>query len=595
MSQIIPKSGGGFLKGFAVGSAVSIAAICTAWVVLPGGTAPDRSGEADVSEAVTVPETVENTVGDALISPNTLDVPDAPASSADAVALSAQTDTAVPQETDSPSALQPVAAAPAVSLPSASDNSETRPVVRAAPALAPAAQDAARAESASPALTVAAAPSAEGITRPPLPSAAGGDAFTTRDMPQDRNTPTFPTTNVARQVPADPGTDQQLDASLPDSEGALRSPVVSQVSRPQVAARDDDTSLIDRQSARVQSAGAAPSQEPGAQATQIGETQSMTIVPISAPSPPRLPRASLTAPQSIFPDPIPLTLPGAQPAPLPQRNEDPAEDSSQVARLTTPSEQPQTVGSLLDSPDPQDDPPLVVDGGGAAAGPAFEAFAEPFEGTLPRIAVVLQDVGGEGIPRGELTGLGPNVTFAVDAGDAGARDAMNAYRDAGFEVLVLASETGELRMGAATQPSEVGDLTQAMFDTLPEAIGLIDRPNGTIFRSNRLVESLAASFAQSGHGFFLHNQFGANRALEAFEAQNVPTGAIMRVIDDDRDPMTIRRVLERAALEAGKSGGVIVYGRTYPETISTLSIWSISRSAQGVDFAPITATVKALQ
>ena len=107
-----------------------------------------------------------------------------------------------------------------------------------------------------------------------------------------------------------------------------------------------------------------------------------------------------------------------------------------------------------------------------------------------------------------------------------------------------------------------------------------------------MVEAMSAALETTGHGLLIHERFGVNRAISSLASASVPAGSVLRVIDAERDQGSIRRNLDRAALDASKTGAAIVYGRSYPETISALSIWSLSSAARGVVFAPLTATMR---
>ena len=126
-------------------------------------------------------------------------------------------------------------------------------------------------------------------------------------------------------------------------------------------------------------------------------------------------------------------------------------------------------------------------------------------------------------------------------------------------------------------------------------MALIDAPTGDLFRNNRMVEAMSSALLSTGHGLLIHERFGVNRAISALSSASVPAASVLRIIDAERDQGAIRRNLDRAALDASKTGSAIVYGRSYPETISALSIWSLSNAARGVVFAPLTATMRKSQ
>ena len=603
MSDYVPKSGGGFLKGFLAGGAVSVAAICAAWVVLPGAGDSPAAG-------VVAPAAEPDKTG---ISPSAnLTLPQSP--SAPEVAGTSNvgdntTETSAAVAVSQPSALDTSAISGTDSLASVDGTGADKPQIQSAPTL-PSVDTTDAPPTTAPGAptaisrTAPQAPSTDRVVRPPKPEGSS-DPFAIPQMPQDQTVPAFPATDVPQRAPFSVAQDDDLDASLPQAEAATTELASAVLPSPSAAQLPSDANSFDTRSARVDGSRASVPER-----ALPPSTQTVTIVPIAAPTPPRLPRATLAAPQSSFPDPVSLTLPGvdSSPAPAPTPSNDDPEaaeanfdpersfdsENEKVARLDAITPERKTVGSLIDNRRaPESALPEADEDISISAGPAFVANAADFtpEGDLPCLAIILEDVGEEGISRRELVELGTRVTFAINPEREDALSAQTDYRFAGFEVLVLVPASGDLHIGAATDPEQLGPTTAAIFKQVPFAVGMIDRPAGNIFRSARLVSSLADTLKQTGHGLLVHEQFGVNRTIESLRAQNVPSASVLRVIDAQRNPDAIRRSLDRAALEASKSGAAVVYGRTYPETISALGIWSLSRAARGVDFAPVTATI----
>ena len=134
-------------------------------------------------------------------------------------------------------------------------------------------------------------------------------------------------------------------------------------------------------------------------------------------------------------------------------------------------------------------------------------------------------------------------------------------------------------------------LLAAYFEKVPGAVAVIDRPLGDFYRNIRVVNVITQNLNKSGRGMLIHERFGINAAIGSAAARRVPVAAVKRVIDTNRDEVAIRASLDRAALEASKTGQAVVFGRTYPETVATLVTWLLSNSARSVTIAPLTATV----
>lgn len=227
-------------------------------------------------------------------------------------------------------------------------------------------------------------------------------------------------------------------------------------------------------------------------------------------------------------------------------------------------------------------------------GPAFEAFAAEYVDATnkPLLSIVLLDIGADGIERKNLTSFGTAITFAIRADDPDARWADDAYREAGFEVLAMVPENGAMKIGQRTPTVDISPFLKAYFDAVPGAIGLIDRPLGDLYRNIRVVDEVTDSLKSSGRALVVHERFGVNATLQVARSKDIPAGSILRVIDTERDESAIRSALERAALEASKTGAAVVFGRTYPETVTTLITWLLSNSARSISVAPLSAVIK---
>ncbi len=219
----------------------------------------------------------------------------------------------------------------------------------------------------------------------------------------------------------------------------------------------------------------------------------------------------------------------------------------------------------------------------------LSAFARPFDNTAakPLFAVILIDDGSSSIDRTALAALPFPVSFAVDplAPDASSR--AEAYRAAGQEVLILASG---LPKGA--QASDVEVAFQAMDQTLPEAVAVMDLADRR-FQADRPLASLVVPvIAAQGRGLVTWEGGGLNAANQVAQREAVPATVAFRNLDADAEnEATIRRYLDRAAFKAAQEGRVTVVGHTRPETIAALLAWSIEGRAATVALAPVSAVL----
>ncbi len=200
----------------------------------------------------------------------------------------------------------------------------------------------------------------------------------------------------------------------------------------------------------------------------------------------------------------------------------------------------------------------------------------------PLFSIILIDVGKEGLANEVLRSFTFPVTYALDPSAAGATADAKFLSQGGFEILSLPPSKG------ADITSE--SLNQA-FAKLPESVGLVDWPNAGIQASAKQSDQVVATLLKTGHGLVTYD-IGQDGADQKARHGGVFSAKIYRILDAERESgVVIKRYLNRAVLEAGKTGKVIVIGHTYPETVTALFSWALSSKSASVVLAPISAAL----
>ncbi len=226
--------------------------------------------------------------------------------------------------------------------------------------------------------------------------------------------------------------------------------------------------------------------------------------------------------------------------------------------------------------------------------PALERFAAPFDNPTakPVFSIVLIDVGQEagGLPTSALTTFPFPVTFAVPADRPDAAETAAAYRSAGFEVILLA--TG---VPSSASPTDVETIFGVYGDTIPEAVAVMDAPEGGFQNERQQAQQVVSILKENGLGLLSFDR-GLNAADRIAVREGLPSATVFREIDPEGDDVVaIQRTLDRAAFRAGQDGEVIVLGTTREATISALFSWAIEGRAESVALAPISASFRAFR
>jgi len=378
---------------------------------------------------------------------------------------------------------------------------------------------------------------------------------------------------------------------------------------PDVAGAPDDDQARDPEPdaiAEAPGAAAEPSEAPSDRAEaapRAAEPETASPAPARPPAVVQLVPPQESAPLALVPlDELPV--PGETAAvemPEPPRVLRPSDtdDAPTVERTL-----PQIVSPARNLPETDDgeatsDMPVArVDGdmvrppeADAAEQPAIEAYAAPFDAaeTRPLIAVILIDEPDERLDIETLTRFTFPVAFAIDPSRPDAAERAAIYRDAGFEVLMLASVIPE---GATATDTEVA--LAAARARVPEAIALMDTPEARVQSERVVLEAAVGAAAGEGQGFVAFPR-GLNTAEQTAARADVPAATLFRLLDDeDQRATVITRYLGRAEFAAQQEGAVVVAGRTRPDTVTALFSWALGDRNEGVAIAPVSAVLQRL-
>lgn len=219
---------------------------------------------------------------------------------------------------------------------------------------------------------------------------------------------------------------------------------------------------------------------------------------------------------------------------------------------------------------------------------ALTRFAAPFDAseTRPLIAVVLIDDPDTALDISTLTRFAFPVAFAIDPARPDAEARAEAFRAAGFEVLILGSVVPD---GATPADTEVA--LEAAVTLLPEAIGVLDTPDSRLQADRPVLDAAVAAIAARGQGLVAFPR-GLNAAEQTARRVDVPVATLFRLLDDeDQRATVITRFLRRAEFAALQEGTVVVAGRTQPDTVTALFSWALGERNEGVAIAPLSAVL----
>ena len=228
----------------------------------------------------------------------------------------------------------------------------------------------------------------------------------------------------------------------------------------------------------------------------------------------------------------------------------------------------------------------------AAADNALEFNATNFEpDERPLLGVILLDIGADGLDVGKLKKLNAPLTIAILADASDASERALKYNDAGFEVIAMASDNYADALNKANNAAEMQNALDVVFSNVPHAIGLMDNAQGSLQKNNRMSGEIVNSLEATGHGLVTFAK-GLNAIDRVAGAAGVRSAKIERAIDAKGEgKIQMVRYLDRASLDAGRDGSVIILGTTSKETVATIAVWLLSSKGQNVAIAPASAVL----
>jgi hypothetical protein len=221
--------------------------------------------------------------------------------------------------------------------------------------------------------------------------------------------------------------------------------------------------------------------------------------------------------------------------------------------------------------------------------PALLRHAQPFDNPegRPLFSVVIIDDADDATARAAMARLSFAITFAIDPMRPDARQVAEYYRDAGHEVLLLATGIPE-----GARADDLERTFASHFAAIPFAVGVLDLPTAGFQNNSLVAQQVVTILSEDGYGLVTYDR-GLNPADQVAQSAGLGAGRVFRVLDEgDEMPPVIRRYLDRAAFKAAQEGGVIVLGRSRGDTIAGLVEWRLEGRSDAVVLAPVSAVLQ---
>jgi len=222
------------------------------------------------------------------------------------------------------------------------------------------------------------------------------------------------------------------------------------------------------------------------------------------------------------------------------------------------------------------------------------------ENALPRIAIIIDDLGYERAAGERAIALPGAVSFAILPGAPYASRLASLAHENGKEVLLHLPLQATSDKGGAEPGSLVLDMSQQQFmvalaeriDSVPYIVGINTHRGSLLTRHPGHMRWLMDAIVARGDLFFV-DSFTTARSVALRVALESGVPAIRRdvFLDPDVEPETIVREFSRLERLARERGSAVGIGHPYPVTLAYLEQALPALSARGIELVPVLSLV----
>ena len=208
-----------------------------------------------------------------------------------------------------------------------------------------------------------------------------------------------------------------------------------------------------------------------------------------------------------------------------------------------------------------------------------ETSAAHASSAAPRLAIIIDDMGGDQSAAAALLKLPYPLTFSVLPGQMHSAEIADEAHRRGDQVMLhlpmqfegssAKAEPVELRPGMPS--SEVDRLLAQMLSSVPHVVG-VNNHEGSLATANPQLMSELMNALRRRNLFFIDSRTtAATVAFDAAQRAGVRAASRKVFLDDVETPEAVLQQLELAVRDAQRNGSAIAIGHPHPATIAALS------------------------
>lgn len=235
----------------------------------------------------------------------------------------------------------------------------------------------------------------------------------------------------------------------------------------------------------------------------------------------------------------------------------------------------------------------------ALPGPAFSVNAAPFEAPpeTPLLAVVLDDTASDPLLHGVLFAADLPLTVGVVAGGGGDRETAAAAREAGLEVVAQLPLAGQGQSGGAgleygLPEGEAADRTLTLIQRLPMAVAASRPLTAGTPPNTSVLRGILSVLSPLGFAYVDHSVAPGDGSPAEAAGMGGIVGVSRFTIPPGADAADVVAVLDRAAADAARRGGAVVFAVPGEQLVLALQLWGGEGSGSLARLAPLSAVIR---
>ena len=221
--------------------------------------------------------------------------------------------------------------------------------------------------------------------------------------------------------------------------------------------------------------------------------------------------------------------------------------------------------------------------------------------SLPRLAVVIDDMGQDIGKLNDILNIGAPITIAVLPHLKHSTQTANDARAKGLDVLLHLpmepqlpekNDPGKGALWTAMTPAEIRAQIDKDFSSVPNAIG-VNNHMGSKFTEDQQLMAEVMVIMKKKNLFFLDSKT-TSKSVAANTARKAGVDNIDRnvFLDNIREVPAIKKRIAEAIMVAKRHGSAVAIGHPYPETITALKEFFSETRPEGVEIAKISDVLR---